>query len=284
MSDAVHRASMGPALALMLAPLLVLTSAGPLAAAPAPEIRSAAALVIDEGGTAVFAKHSGAVKPIASITKLMTAVVVLDSGTDLDQTIAITEADRDQLRHTRSRMRTNAARLSRRDMLAIALMSSENRAASALGRTTFPGGTPAFVAAMNRKAQALGMYNTHYADASGLDGANRSTAEDLVRLLQAASRYPLIREATTRGEMEVHPYAGGGTLPYRNTNPLVRNADWQVELSKTGYVNEAGHCLAMQAQIAGHRYWIVLLDSAGKLTPVGDSNRLRKWIETDRRG
>ena len=179
-------------------------------------------------------------------------------------------------------MRTNAARLSRRDMLTIALMSSENRAASALGRTTFPGGTPAFVAAMNRKAQALGMTDTHYADASGLDGANRSTAEDLVKLLQAASRYPLIREATTRSELEVKPYAGGGTLPYRNTNPLVRNGGWQVELSKTGYVDEAGHCLAMQAQIAGRRYWIVLLDSAGKRTPVGDSNRLRKWIESAR--
>jgi D-alanyl-D-alanine endopeptidase (penicillin-binding protein 7) len=135
---------------------------------------------------------------------------------------------------------------------------------------------------MNRKAQALGMADTHYADASGLDGANRSTAEDLVKLLQAAGRYPLIREATTKSELQVQPYAGGGALPYRNTNPLVRSADWRVEVSKTGYVSEAGHCLAMQAQIAGRRYWIVLLDSAGKLTPVGDSNRLRKWIESAR--
>jgi D-alanyl-D-alanine endopeptidase (penicillin-binding protein 7) len=266
------------ALALLLAlPASATTAdAGP---AKAPEIRSDAALVVDEGGTPVFAKHTRTVKSIASITKLMTAVVVLDSGADLDQPIEITDADRDQLRHSRSRMRTNAARLSRRDMLTIALMSSENRAASALGRTTFPGGTPAFVAAMNRKAQALGMRDTHYADATGLDGANRSTAEDLVRLLQAAGRYPLIREATTRSELEVVPYAGGGPVPYRNTNPLVRNADWQVELSKTGYVDEAGHCLAMQAQIAGRHYWIVLLDSVGKLTPLGDSNRLRKWIE-----
>jgi D-alanyl-D-alanine endopeptidase (penicillin-binding protein 7) len=209
---------------------------------------------------------------------------VLDSGADLDQTIFITEADRDQLRHSRSRMRTNAARLSRRDMLTIALMSSENRAASALGRTTFPGGTPAFVAAMNRKAQNLGMHDTHYADATGLDGSNRSTAEDLVRLLRAAAQYPLIRQATTRAEMQVQPYANGSALPYRNTNPLVRNGDWQVELSKTGYVDEAGHCLAMQARIAGRRYWIVLLDSTGKLTPVGDSNRLRKWIEAGQQG
>jgi len=249
-----------------------------------PAIRADVALVVDEGGTPVLAKHSDAVKPIASITKLMTAMVVLDAGVDLGQTIEITDADRDQLRHSRSRMRTNAARLSRRDMLTIALMSSENRAAAALGRTTFPGGTEAFVAAMNRKAQALGMADTHYADASGLDGANRSTAEDLVRLLQAANRYPLIREATTRSELAVKPYPGGGAVPYRNTNPLVRNAGWQVELSKTGYVNEAGHCLAMQAQIAGRRYWIVLLDSVGKLTPVGDSNRLRKWIEAGLKG
>lgn len=257
-------------------------TAPPLNLGKAPAIRSDAVLVVEEGGAEVLAKHSQAVKPIASITKLMTAMVVLDSGVDLDQYIEITPADRDNLRHSRSRMRTNAARLSRRDMLTIALMSSENRAAAALGRTTFADGTPAFVAAMNRKAQSLGMADTHYADASGLDGANRSTAADLVRLLQAASGYPLIREATTRSELDVKPYAGGGTLPYRNTNPLVRNGDWHVELSKTGYVDEAGHCLAMQAQIAGRRYWIVLLDSAGKRTPVGDSNRLRKWIESGR--
>lgn len=246
---------------------------------PGPSIHSSAALVVDEGGSPVFAKDPRAVKPIASITKLMTAMVVLDAGVDLDEVIAITDADRDQLRHSRSRMRPNAARLSRRDMLTIALMSSENRAASALGRTTFPGGTPAFVEAMNRKALALGMQDSHYADASGLDGSNRATAEDLVRLLRAAARYPLIREATTRSELKVEPYARGAPVPYRNTNPLVRNGNWRVELSKTGYVDEAGHCLAMQAQIAGRRYWIVLLDSTGKLSPVGDSNRLRKWIE-----
>jgi D-alanyl-D-alanine endopeptidase (penicillin-binding protein 7) len=254
----------------------------PLALGKPPATKSDAVLVVDEGGTPLLAKHSQSIKPIASITKLMTAMVVLDSGADLEETIEITPADRDNLRHSRSRMRINAARLSRQEMLTIALMSSENRAAAALGRTTFPGGTQAFVAAMNRKAQALGMADTHYADASGLDGANHSTAEDLVKLLQAAGRYPLIREATTKSELQVQPYAGGGALPYRNTNPLVRSADWRVEVSKTGYVHEAGHCLAMQAQIAGRRYWIVLLDSAGKLSPVGDSNRLRKWIESAR--
>jgi D-alanyl-D-alanine endopeptidase (penicillin-binding protein 7) len=220
------------------------------------------------------------VKPIASITKLMTAMVVLDTRPDMDQLITISGDDRDLLRHSRSRLRPGRATLPRGEMLMIALMSSENRAASALARTTFPGGTPVFVAAMNRKAKALGMTSSHFADATGLDSGNRSTAEDLARLVQAASVYPPIREFTTRVEAEVQPYAGGGVLPYRNTNPLVRNGTWEVELSKTGYTDDAGRCLVMQAVIAGQRVRIVLLDSSGKLSPVGDSNRLRKWIES----
>jgi D-alanyl-D-alanine endopeptidase (penicillin-binding protein 7) len=168
-------------------------------------------------------------------------------------------------------------------MLNIALMSSENRAAAALGRTSFPGGTPAFVAAMNRKAQALGMTSSRFADASGLDGGNRSTAEDLVKMIRAASRYPFIRRATTTAELTVSPYASGATLDYRNTNPLIRNQnpDWDIGLSKTGYLNEAGRCLVMQARIAGRSFYIVFLDAFGKLTPVGDSNRLRKWLESE---
>jgi D-alanyl-D-alanine endopeptidase (penicillin-binding protein 7) len=176
-------------------------------------------------------------------------------------------------------MRVDQATLTRRDMLRIALMSSENRAAAALGRTTLPGGTPAFVAAMNDKAQKLGMYNTRFADATGLDAANRATAEDLIKLIGAAAGYAFVREATTSPAAEVWPYAGRGSLQYRNTNPLVRNAAWRIELSKTGYLSEAGRCLVMQALIGGRRLRIVLLDSFGKLTPVGDSNRLRKWIE-----
>lgn len=248
-------------------------------AAYTPEIRSAAALVVDENGTRLYSKNPTRVKPIASVTKLMTAMVVLDSGAALDETIPILEQDRDRLRYSRSRLRCGAARLSRREMLTVALMSSDNRAAAALGRTTFPAGTAEFVRAMNRKAESLGMTSTHYADPTGLDGGNRSSAEDLLILLRAASGYPLIREATTSASLIVHPYGDRDPLEYRNTNPLVKNNQWRVELSKTGYINEAGHCLVMQAEISGRRLYIVLLDSVGKLTPVGDSNRLRKWIE-----
>jgi D-alanyl-D-alanine endopeptidase (penicillin-binding protein 7) len=164
-------------------------------------------------------------------------------------------------------------------------MSSENRAAAALGRTSLHGGTPAFVEAMNRKAKSIGMRNSHFADASGLNGANRSTAEDLVKMLQAASRYPFIRTATTTTEKTVSPYANGATLDYRNTNVLIRNAnpDWDIHVSKTGYINEAGRCLAMQAQIGGRTFYIVLLKASGKLTPVGDSNRVREWLESELR-
>jgi D-alanyl-D-alanine endopeptidase (penicillin-binding protein 7) len=248
-------------------------------------LRSAVALVADRYGRRVYAKHSGDVKPIASITKLMTAMVVLDADLPMDERITILEVDRDRLRHSRSRLRTDRATLSRRELLTIALMSSENRAAAALGRTSLPGGTPAFVEAMNRKAKSLGMRHSHFADASGLNGANRSTAEDLVKMLQAASRYPFIRKATTTAEKTVSPYASGATLDYRNTNILIRNANpnWDMGVSKTGYINEAGRCLAMQAQIGGRIFYVVFLQASGKLTPVGDSNRVRKWLESELR-
>lgn len=263
---------------VLLAPL------GTPGAAPrsvGPELSSAAALVMDESGRPIYAKRARDQKPIASITKLMTAMVVVDSGASLEEPITILESDRDQLRHSRSRLRIDrAATLPRSEMLAVALMSSDNRAASALGRTALPGGKPAFVEAMNRKAQALGMNESRFADPTGLDGGNRSTAEDLVRMVRAAVQYPLIRAITSRSEMVVHPYGDEATLEYRNTNPLVKDPNWQVELSKTGFVNEAGHCLVMRAVIGGRRLDIVLLDSAGKRTPVGDSIRLRKWLES----
>lgn len=247
------------------------------------QLRSAAVLVADDEGRIIYEKHSKDAKPIASITKLMTAMVVLDAGLPLDEKITILEADRDRLRHSRSRLRTNLATLSRAEMLTVALMSSDNRAAAALGRTTFPRGTPAFVQAMNRKARALGMQETQFADASGLRAENRSTAADVVRMVRAAAGYPFIRKATTTAELTVSPYASATTLDYRNTNPLVRNAnpDWHIGLSKTGYINEAGRCLVMQATVGGRSLYIVLLDSFGKLTPVGDSNRLRKWLESE---
>jgi D-alanyl-D-alanine endopeptidase (penicillin-binding protein 7) len=246
------------------------------------KINSASALIVDERGNRVYGKNTRDVKPIASVTKLMTAMVVLDSGASLDAPITITEADRDTLRHSRSRLRIGQATLSRREMLMVALMSSDNRAAAALARTS-PGGTPQFVAAMNRKAQALGMRDTSFVDSSGLDNRNRSTAEDLVKMVRGAAQYPLIREATSLGEMKVQPFAGAGALEYRNTNPLVRNPEWHVEVSKTGFINEAGHCLVMQTRIGDRRLYVVFLDAVGKLTPVGDSNRLRHWLADGQR-
>ncbi|MFN2165549.1 MAG: peptidase S11, partial [Anaerolineae bacterium] len=191
-----------------------------------PEIRADAALVVDESGRVLYAKHTRTRKPIASITKLMTAMVVLDARLPLDEPIQILEADRDTMRNSRSRLRIDrGATLSRGEMLAVALMSSDNRAASALGRTAFPGGKPPFVLAMNRKASALGMTDSHFADPTGLDGGNQSTAQDLLLLVRAAARYPLIRAVTSRERMTVWPYGDNENpisgLEYRNTNPLV---------------------------------------------------------------
>jgi D-alanyl-D-alanine endopeptidase (penicillin-binding protein 7) len=212
----------------------------------------------------------------------MTAMVVLDARPPMEEPIRILELDRDSLRHSRSRLRINRAVLTRAELLTVALMSSDNRAAAALGRTTFAGGTPAFVKAMNHKARILGMVDSHFADASGLDAGNRSTPQDLVKMLRAAARYPLIRQATTSAQRTVQPYGHDYALTYVNTNRLVRNAnpDWDIKLSKTGYIKEAGRCLVMQARIANRTLFIVLLNSVGKLTPLGDSNRLRKWLES----
>ncbi len=242
-------------------------------------LQSAAVMVADTAGNSIYAKNEDEPKSIASITKLMTAIVVLDAGVDLDAAITIRPVDKDLLRNSRSRLQINRASLTRRDLLRVALMSSDNRAAAALGRTTFAGGTPEFVERMNRKAKALGMEKTHFADASGLNAANRSTALDLTKLLAAASGYPLIREATTTKDAMLQPHPGGGALGYRNTNPLVSSEAWEIELSKTGYISDAGRCLVMQAMVSGRRLRIVLLDSPGKMTPMGDSNRLRQWIE-----
>jgi len=250
------------------------------------DLRSAAVLVADEPGRLIYGKQIGTVKPIASITKLMAAMVVLDADVSMSDMIAIGEEDRDRLRFSRSRLRIGQARLTRSDMLRVALMSSDNRAAAALGRTTFPGGTRAFVAAMNRKAEQLRMRDSRFVEPTGLDSRNVSTATDLVKLARAAAEYPFIRTATTRATLQVEPYESGRSLEYRNTNPLVRNEnpDWSIGLSKTGYLNEAGRCLVMRATIGGRALYIVLLDSHGKLTPVGDSNRLRKWLEGAREG
>jgi D-alanyl-D-alanine endopeptidase (penicillin-binding protein 7) len=241
-----------------------------------PALRSASALVINAEGNVIYGKDIDTVRPIASIIKLMTAMVVLDSGLDLTEKITVTKADRDLVQLTGSRLEYGAS-LSRREMILIAIMSSENRAATALGRN-YPGGMTAFVKQMNNKAVSLGMDNSHFADPAGLHVENMSTARDLMKMVTAAQGYALIRKASTTTRIEVRPYAKRGPLVYGNTNRLLKNKTWDIALSKTGYINEAGRCLVMQANIEGEQVSIVLLNSFGKLTPFGDSNRLRKWM------
>ena len=255
------------------------------------KLRSASVLVSDLSGHQVYGKDSEEPMPIASITKLMTAMVILDAGLPLDQRITITKQDRDLIQLTGSRLKYGAA-LTRRQLIKLALMASENRAAKALagffppiaaGLPTPPracmGGRQAFVRAMNEKAKALGMSQSRFIDAAGLDPGNVASAKDLLKMVLAAREYPLIQEATTSRSMSVRPYKKLGPLRFGNTNRLLKSEHWDIDLSKTGYINEAGRCLVMQANIEGHPLVIVLLNSFGKLTPFGDSNRIRKWIE-----
>jgi len=244
-----------------------------------PQLRSASALVINEDGAVIYGKDVDAVRSIASITKLMTAMVIIDSDLDLGEKITVTKDDRDLVQLTGSRLEYGAT-LPRREMILLAIMSSENRAATALGRN-WPGGMAQFVGAMNNKAAQLGMTNSHFADPAGLSVENTSTARDLMKMVTAANAYKLIRQASTTTRIEVRPYAKRGPLVYGNTNRLLKNETWDIELSKTGYINEAGRCLVMQANIEGEQISIVLLNSFGKLTPFGDSNRLRKWMLTN---
>ena len=240
-------------------------------------LRSAVALVQDAAsGETLIAKNQGVVLPIASITKLMTAMVILDAGVSLEQRVAISDEDYDLVKGTRSRLRPGTV-LTRDELLLLALMSSENRAAFSLART-FPGGTAAFVAAMNDKARALGMADTHFIDPTGLSSSNVSTAQDLARMVRAAHEYPLIRQYSTRESATVHSL--GRALDYRNTNGLVRSSHWEIGLSKTGYISEAGRCLVMRVRLASREVIVVLLDSWGKLSRVGDANRIKKWLET----
>ena len=247
----------------------------------AVDVESGAALVVDSAGQVIYSKNPDEVLPIASITKLMTALVVLDAGLPLDETITITEDDKDHLRNTHSRLQVGS-QLTRRELLHVALMSSENRAAAALGRT-HPAGKAAFVQLMNAKARLLGMRSTQFADSTGLDGNNLSTARDLVKLAHAASAHPLIREFTTTAESEVEPGTRRTPMLYRNSNRLVRGGNWDIQLSKTGYLNEAGRCLVMQAEVAGRPLVFVFLSGPGRLTPMGDANRIRVWLENGSR-
>lgn len=240
------------------------------------KLHSSAALVLDQiSGRVLYGKNAHAIVPIASITKLMTAMVVLDANLEPEEPIAIADDDVDYLRGTHSRLKVGAV-LARNDLLRLALMSSENRAAAALSRA-FPGGREAFVQAMNLKAQLLGMSGSHFVDPTGLSSTNVSTAEDLSVLVRAAHRYAEIREHTTTAGYEVN--AGGRRLAFRNTNGLVSSNSWDIGISKTGFINEAGRCLVMQATLAGRAVVIVLLDSWGKYSRQGDAQRIRKWLE-----
>jgi D-alanyl-D-alanine endopeptidase (penicillin-binding protein 7) len=256
------------------------SGARPAAAAQSDDVylRSAVALVQDAAsGETLIAKNEDAVLPIASITKLMTAIVILDAGLNLEQRVVVSDEDYDLVKGTRSRLRPGTA-LTRDELLLIALMSSENRAAASLART-YPGGTGAFVDAMNAKARALGMTDTKFIDPTGLSPGNVSSARDLARLVEAAHHYPLIREYSTRDSASVQSL--GRTLDYRNTNRLVRNANWDITLQKTGYISEAGRCLVMRVKMASREVIVVLLDSWGKLSRIGDANRIRRWLEAN---
>lgn len=264
----VHR---GPRVTRVVAPQPLLEDPTHL------DVRSTAALVIDRAdGRTLYAKNIDAVVPIASITKLMTAMVVLDAQLDLREGITISDDDIDMVKHTGSRLRIGTV-LERDDLLRLALMASENRAASALGRS-YPGGIHAFVSAMNGKARELGMVRTRFVDSSGLSSDNVSTAEDLAKMVTAAHRYPLIQEYTTSTGHVVRT-GDGRVLAFRNTNGLVKDNAWHIDVSKTGYISEAGRCVVMHARIAAKPMIIVLLDSWGKYTRIADANRIKRWVE-----
>lgn len=247
--------------------------------AAGPNLLSSSALVMDaRSGEAIFEKNAGTVTPIASITKLMTAVIVLDAQQSLDEPLTITIDDLDFLKGSRSRL-SIGTELPRREMLRLALMSSENRAAHALGRY-YPGGLDAAVKAMNAKARALGMQHTRFADPTGLSPENVSTAQDLVRLVVAANDYPLIREFSTQPASEVAIESTGRVLQFGNSNALVKTDGWQIMLQKTGFIREAGRCVVMLAQIASRPVVMVLLDSVGRYGRIGDAQRIRTWMET----
>ena len=239
-------------------------------------LRSSVALVIDQDTREVlFSKNDQAVLPIASLTKLMTGMVVSDAKLAMDEPITITQDDVDTEKGSTSRLRVGTT-LSRGELLHLALMSSENRAAHALGRT-FPGGLAAFVSVMNAKAQILGMKDTRYVEPTGLSSRNQSSAQDLALLVSAASGDPLLRELSTSSGHQV--VLGRQTLQFNNTNRLVSSPQWDIGLQKTGYISEAGQCLVMQAKVAGRKLIMVFLDSAGKFSRLADAERVKRWVE-----
>lgn len=241
-------------------------------------LKSSVALVIDQDTREVlFRKNDHAVLPIASLTKLMTGVIVSGAKLPMDEVITVTQDDVDTEKGSRSRLKVGTS-LTRGELLHLALMSSENRAAHALGRT-YPGGLPVFVALMNARAKLLGMNDTSYVEPTGLSSRNQSSAQDLATLVNAAHGDPLLRELTTSPGYQVE--VGARTLQYNNTNRLVKNPQWDIGLQKTGFINEAGQCLVMQTKIAGRKLIMVFLDSAGKLSRLGDAERVRRWVESN---
>ena len=240
------------------------------------DLNSNAALVLDHSTNEVlFEKNAEISLPIASITKLMTSLVVVEANQDLDEMLTVTEEDVDREKFSHSRLRVGS-QLSRANMLHIALMSSENRAASALGRH-YPGGIHAFVLAMNAKARELGMTGTRFSDSTGLSSSNVSSARDLAKLVMAAYHHPLIRQYSTDSRYVVDP--GGRMLQYRNSNGLIENPDWEIGLQKTGYIAEAGRCLVMQVHVSGRPVVMIFLDSKSKQSRLADAGRIRKWLE-----
>ena len=265
------------ALVFVLALSIGFAQAGEPKPLKSTSLRSSSVMVQDAGtGEIVIDKNSGAVVPIASITKLMTAMVILDRGLELDQRIVLSREDVDSRKGSRSRLRTGSV-LTRDELLLLALMASENMSAAALGRT-YPGGIDAFAVAMNEKAEVIGMTDSRFVDPTGLSARNVSSARDLVKLVNAAHEYPLIREYSTRSRTTVKVY--GRPMTFGNTNGLVRSTQWNIGLSKTGYISEAGRCLVMRVNVASKDLIVVLLDSWGKNSRVGDANRIKKWLET----
>ena len=254
--------------------------AGTIAPDPAKlKLSSANVLIVGAGdGNPIYSKNAESVAPIASITKLMTAMVVIDAKQPVDELLSIDIADMDMIKGSHSRLRLGVE-LPRKEMLRLALMSSENRAASALCRY-YPGGADACVGAMNAKAVKLGMSHSHFTDPTGLSSDNMSTASDLVRMVRAASEYPLIREFSTTPAAIVDVPPTGRSVAFQNTNALVRGGAWDIQLQKTGFIREAGRCLVMMANVASQPVVIVLLDSIGRMTRIGDANRIRYWLET----
>jgi serine-type D-Ala-D-Ala endopeptidase (penicillin-binding protein 7) len=241
------------------------------------DLKSSVALVIDQDTSEVLLrKNDNAVLPIASLTKLMTGMLISEAKLPLDEMVTITQDDVDTEKGSRSRL-TVGSSLTRGELLHLALMSSENRAAHALGRT-FPGGLSTFVASMNARARLLGMKDTRYVEPTGLSSQNQSSANDLAILVAAAYQDPKLRELSTSPGHEVE--VGKRTLQFNNTNRLVKNPHWDIGLQKTGYISEAGQCLVMQASVAGRKLIMVFLDSAGKFSRIADAERVRRWVET----